>query len=289
MDSADQTLKLLGKKTNEVGQFISTKSPGSFDRLDITENYKYPEPSDDERMIHLKALRQVDHLHARYYINESFEDVIFQLELRDDVLVGQAFDVGVSMKNKSSSKKHVVNATLRVDAVTYTNKPLSTIKTQAFTTTIDENSSEKLTMNIQYDDYSKYLAKNCVFSVSCIASVENTNFHYYDRNIFKFHVPKVDIKLSGKLVEGAQLVAEVVVKNPLPVPLKGGEFYICAPGSSKSNKFKIKDKIMPDHEAVQKFSFVTNELGKHTIGVKFVSKQLTDIDGFHHFVIEQDF
>jgi hypothetical protein len=39
----------------------------------------------------LKALRQCGHLYSRYYLNEALEDVRFDFQLRDDIVIGYPF------------------------------------------------------------------------------------------------------------------------------------------------------------------------------------------------------
>lgn len=39
----------------------------------------------------LKALRQSQSLFSRYYLNEEFNEVMFNFELRDDIVIGQPF------------------------------------------------------------------------------------------------------------------------------------------------------------------------------------------------------
>lgn len=39
----------------------------------------------------LKALRQSQSLFSRYYLNEDFNDIMFNFELRDDIVIGQPF------------------------------------------------------------------------------------------------------------------------------------------------------------------------------------------------------
>lgn len=40
-----------------------------------------------------KALRASENIFARYYLNEAFNDVIFDFELLDDIKIGQDFNV----------------------------------------------------------------------------------------------------------------------------------------------------------------------------------------------------
>lgn len=60
---------------------------------DITDLYKYPESSRDERVTMEKALRRSGTMFARYYLNDAFNDVTFDFELRNDIKIGQDFTV----------------------------------------------------------------------------------------------------------------------------------------------------------------------------------------------------
>lgn len=45
-----------------------------------------------------KALRRSSNIFARYYLNDAFNDVAFDFELRDDIKIGQDFSVVSSTK-----------------------------------------------------------------------------------------------------------------------------------------------------------------------------------------------
>jgi transglutaminase 1 len=51
----------------------------------------FPLDSAEEREVVLKALRQCGHLYSRYYLNEALEDVRFDFQLRDDIVIGSPF------------------------------------------------------------------------------------------------------------------------------------------------------------------------------------------------------
>lgn len=40
-----------------------------------------------------RALRKSENVFARYYLNDAFNDVFFDFELRDDIKIGQDFSV----------------------------------------------------------------------------------------------------------------------------------------------------------------------------------------------------
>lgn len=57
------------------------------------KNFLFPNSaeSEEERATMLKALRQSQSLFSRYYLNDEFNDVTFDFELRDDIVIGQPF------------------------------------------------------------------------------------------------------------------------------------------------------------------------------------------------------
>lgn len=61
----NQPLKLVRKDPLAIGQLISTKAVGRWEREDITSSYKFPEKSRDERDTMLKALKQANSAFSR--------------------------------------------------------------------------------------------------------------------------------------------------------------------------------------------------------------------------------
>lgn len=70
-------LKLMRKDTLGIGQLISTKAVGRWDREDITNTYKFPEKSQDERDTMLKALKQANSAFSRYFFSQSSNIIHF--------------------------------------------------------------------------------------------------------------------------------------------------------------------------------------------------------------------
>lgn len=47
--------------------------------------------SAEEREVVLRAVRQCESIFSRYYLNEALEDVRFDFQLRDDIVIGSPF------------------------------------------------------------------------------------------------------------------------------------------------------------------------------------------------------
>ncbi|XP_068902625.1 annulin isoform X2 [Tenebrio molitor] len=279
-------LKLLRKDVYGVGKQISTKAPGRFDREDITSSYKYPEKSHEERTTMLRALRQSENLFSRYYLNEDFNDVHFNFELRDDIKIGQPFDVSLVMKNRNKVVDYKISIILRVEVVTYRGKVGENVKKEDYNITVKADSTYEVKMKVTYEEYAKRVVDQCAFIISCLATVEDTKFEYYAQDDFRVRKPDIKIVLQDKPVENKEVTADIFVENPLPVPYKKGEFTIEGPGIEKNIKIKVKNNVPPGETAKGQFKFTPPRTGRHTIAAKFVSKEIDDVDGFLVIMVE---
>ncbi|KAK4880423.1 hypothetical protein RN001_008569 [Aquatica leii] len=278
-------LKLLGKDIHSIGKLIITKTPGKWEFDDITTTYKHPEQATEERTTMFKALRQSENLFARYYLNDDFNDIIFNLEIRDDSKIGQPFSAYFVMTNVNKNKDYTVMVTLRIDAIAYTGKVGENIKQDRFKVQVKADKSLELKTSASYHEYSKKLMDQASFNVSCLAAVEDTEFEYYTQDEFRVRKPDIKFILLGQPKQNQETAVDVFLENPLPVPLKKCEFTIDAPGLSKKS-LKVKNSVAPGQRALAKFRFTPPNAGSQTIAAKFVSSELEDVDGFLNFVVE---
>jgi transglutaminase 1 len=91
----NQPLKLLRKEILSVGQKMSTKAIDRDEREDVTDSYKFEETTKEERSVMLKALKLANSpfAHTKEYIKQGFNEVSFHFELRDDILIGEDFQI----------------------------------------------------------------------------------------------------------------------------------------------------------------------------------------------------
>ncbi|KAK9730764.1 Transglutaminase family [Popillia japonica] len=285
-DGKTQPLKLLGKDIQGVGKLICTKAPGKFEREDITDHYKHSEKSKEERVTMLKALKQAESVFSRYYINEDFSDIHFKFHLQDSVQIGDPFTVVLEMKNRSRTKDYSVNVTLRVESISYVGKVKDLVKKDEYKCMVKMESIHEVKLNVKYEEYCKKLTEQGAFVMSCMAAVQDTKFDYFTQTDFKVTKPNIKITLPDQVIQGQEIIADLEFDNPLPVPLKKGEFLIDAPGR-RQLKIKVKGAVLDKQKVVAQFKFTPPDIGKQTIAAKFTSKELTDIDGFINFVVNQ--
>ncbi|XP_043540548.1 protein-glutamine gamma-glutamyltransferase K-like, partial [Chiloscyllium plagiosum] len=109
---ADGSFQKVHVEKKVVGHKLSTKAVGSDEREDITDSYKYPEGTDEERIAVVTACRHGSR--PETYGDECACDVDVTVSTEDGVIMGQDFTVTVSLTNTSSECRSL---TLLVQAV----------------------------------------------------------------------------------------------------------------------------------------------------------------------------
>ncbi|XP_055638666.1 annulin-like isoform X2 [Toxorhynchites rutilus septentrionalis] len=275
-------LKLIRKDIYGIGLFISTKAVGKWEREDITSSYKFDEKTQQERDTMLKALKQSNSAFSRYYLNEDFNEVYFNFELRDDIKIGESFSVIVQIKNRSSETIHTINGYLNVETVLYTGKSREMVKTEPFTISLKPNSEEFIRMVVTFDEYYKKLLEQAAFNISCMATVNNTDYEFFAQDDFRVRKPDIKIKLAETPVSQSPVEVTLSLQNPLPIPLRKGIFHVEGSGIEKPLIFKHSE-IAVSETVSKTFSLTPMFAGRATIVAKFTSKELDDVDGFLAF------
>ncbi|GAB6029803.1 hypothetical protein CHUAL_005515 [Chamberlinius hualienensis] len=275
-----QPLKLLSKQPDTIGLFISTKAVGSYEREDLTNDYKFPERSEEERVVMLNALRQSSSLYSRYYLNDNFEDVEFNFILKDDIVIGESFKVVLHLKNKSSEVQYDINSTLRVSTMLYNGQVKNPVKLKSFETLLRPNTETQFLVEILYEDYENKLEDQQSFHIAAMAKVKQTDFDYFAQDDFRVRMPDIIIDTEGDIAQDKEFNCTVHFKNPLPKSLRKGEFTIEGPGLGSPLKIKVLNNVNAGEDCSASCKLTPKMSGEKTIVAKFTSKELRDVDGF---------
>ncbi|XP_042224998.1 annulin-like isoform X2 [Homarus americanus] len=273
-----QPMKLLGKKTDGIGQFLSTKAVGRYIRDDVTHLYKYAEESEEERNVMRDALRRCENVFARYYLNEEIEDVEFDFQMNDDIVIGQPFTSSVVVHNKSG-KDFDVEILLRADTVMYTGAVKEMVKKHKQYITVKPYTKETVTMEVSFTEYYCKLADQCAFNLSCLAKVKQTDFEYFAQDDFRCRKPDIKIEHEGEMMVRKETKCTASFTNPLPMALTQGRFIIQGAGLTRVQFIKLKESIPVGGEAKCEFMVKPIIGGERTLTVMFDSRQLEDVDG----------
>jgi hypothetical protein len=77
---------------------------------------------------------------------------------------------------------------------------------------------EEVKLDVSYDEYCKRLVDQCAFSISCMATVHDTNYEYYAQDDFRVRKPDIEIKvqfefLSQNSVSGCYPRWQLIIRS----------------------------------------------------------------------------
>ncbi|KAK8749209.1 hypothetical protein OTU49_015733 [Cherax quadricarinatus] len=274
----NQPMKLLGRKTGGIGQYVSTKAVGRYMREDVTHLYKFEEDSREERAVVRNALRMCENLFARYYLNEELEDIEFDFQMKDDIIIGQPFTSSVVVQNKSD-KEYDVEILLRADTVLYTGVTKDLVKKHTQDLLIKPYSKETVVLEVNFNEYYCKLANQCAFNLVCLGKVKQTNFEYFAQDDFRCRKPDIKVEYEGEMAVNVETKCKAYFTNPLPMVLTKGYFIVQGAGLTKVQVIKVKESVPVGSEAKCEFTVKPTTSGERALNIKFDSQQLEDVDG----------
>ncbi|XP_074613939.1 protein-glutamine gamma-glutamyltransferase K-like [Acropora palmata] len=279
VDDADGSMIAYNKETHSIGKYISTKAPGSDERLNVTGDYKYREGSREER----EAVEFANKFSTRkeydiYRADE--EDVRFRFEVVDDISMGDNFEVKVVAENTSDFFR---TAKVNITSIMafYTGITAKPLKQKKETLRLGGMSEETVVLKIAAKDYLGKLAGDGNIKLYVKAKVDETNQSYVKQDIVEIIKPTISVTASPKAVKkGEDVEITASFKNPLSVPLTNGHFHFEATGmATKYEDVALTGSIASKKEAKATVSFTAIRAQECTIVASFLSDQLAGVRG----------
>lgn len=147
------------------------------------------------------------------------------------------------MKNRSNETPYRVTGTLNVETVLYTGRNREEVKSIKFEQELQPAATELIKMEVTFDEYFNRLLDQAAFNISCMASVDGTDFDFFAQDDFRVRKPDIKITLQGDPVSHKEIDVVVRLSNPLPLPLRKGLFQIEGPGIERQLLFKVNLKL----------------------------------------------
>lgn len=275
----DGSMKARSVDKHYVGNSISTRTPGSEKREDITGDYKYPDGSEEERDAVKFAFQYSSRIEHEIYKPEV-EDVEFRLEVEDTVHAGNSFDAAVVVVNKSENTQNI-RVNLAAVLSYYTGVPEKRLKGYKLKFLLNSNAEKRLVLTIEPQDYMTKNGAGGSIKLYVKGDVEETGQSFATQDVVELTKPTLNVTASAtqvKIDEDVEVTFSFT--NPLPVPLTKGQFHLEATRMKpKSLVVDCKGPVGVKEEAKMSATFTATRKGKHHIAVSFQSNELTDVHG----------
>ncbi|XP_075033801.1 protein-glutamine gamma-glutamyltransferase E-like [Mixophyes fleayi] len=295
--------------TESVGKNISTKAVGSDERIDVTDNYKYPEESAKERSIYMKARKKLlkkgignndSHeiqgigkkrskiRHAESpsdYPDEEKLNIQGKFKLTSSTKFGEDVQLTLILKN-SSKKKETVNVKLSSSSIEYTGKPISEIFSDTVSLAVPPMKEKQFPVSISALQYEEELTNHNLIEVAALCELD-TGKKMLVRKVIVIERPSLEIEIYSFASVNNPLEVEITYTNPLSTFLNDGVLSLEGSGLIQKKLKRKVPKLMPRESRRVMVEITPYRSGTKQLTVDFTSKHFPAIKGIHSIEVAE--
>ncbi|XP_019377726.1 PREDICTED: coagulation factor XIII A chain [Gavialis gangeticus] len=226
--------------TTHIGKLIVTKDIGSDGMKDITEQYKFREGTDEERIALETALMygvKKEATQDSVHLPQSDVDMDFEVE---HAVLGSDFKVTITFRNNGQSR-HTATAYLSGNIVFYTGVAKNEFKSQSFDVILEPFSSKVVEVLIRSSDYINQLLDQASLHFFVTARLNETKKILAKQKTSVLDIPKLHLKVKGEKVVGKEMFVTVEFTNLVKQKLKNVSVRLDGPGILKTVQKTFKE------------------------------------------------
>ncbi|XP_034412587.1 coagulation factor XIII A chain [Cyclopterus lumpus] len=223
--SKDGSLEPVKVNRTHVGRMVLTKTPGDVTRRDITDQYKFPEGSTEERTV-LEKAEQYGCGRDKSDLPEADVDLVLPAM---EISVGDDFELSLEFVNRSGERR-TVDAYINGSVVYYTGVTSSEFLFSNPTVTIEPNKSVKELVEVKSKRYMKSLVEQANLHFIATGKVKETGQIVTAMKVVTLHNPKLTVAVSNGGKVNEEMTATVEFTNPFTFSLEGVYIRMEGPG-----------------------------------------------------------
>ncbi|XP_032870483.1 coagulation factor XIII A chain [Amblyraja radiata] len=248
-------------KTDEVGLLILTKQVGSDMRMNITDLYKYPEGSPEERLSLATAV-QLGVVKPEAPMDLP-KDVSIKVQVDENIMVGSNFTLALEFNNHSNENR---SAEVQITGyvVFYTGVPKVQMTDENIEVEMEPNEVQQAQVVIKAKDYEDKLVEQLSLQFLITATVPETEQRLVIEKKVTLQIPKLRISVEGEVAYGREVSVVVQFTNPFTKPLEHLVLRIDGLDYAKSDLMLFSR--LPENETLKaNFSVVLRRHGRWKI------------------------
>ncbi|XP_051701147.1 protein-glutamine gamma-glutamyltransferase E isoform X1 [Oryctolagus cuniculus] len=261
-DTASNSQKQNSLDTRSIGKYISTKAVGSNSRVDITDKYKYPEGSSEERRVFQKALGKLkpnaafSPTSARDLVEEERSPSISgRFKITGVLAVGKEVSLALLLKNLTREKK-TVTVNMTAWTIVYNGTLVHEVWKDSFTVDLDPEAETQHPVTISYAQYDKYLKSDNMIRTTAICKVPKEAEVVVARDIILDN-PTLTLEVLDQAQVQKPVNVQMLFSNPLDEPVKDcvlmvegsgllrGNLKIEVPALRPKERSRVRFEILP--------------------------------------------
>ncbi|XP_069374975.1 protein-glutamine gamma-glutamyltransferase 2-like [Paralichthys olivaceus] len=206
--------------TTQVGQNISTKAVGYSLRTDLTNVYKHREGSSAERRVFDRAVNKLNSAHDQAGAAET-EPLKLEMKIEKiRVQIGQDIHLRLTLVNKDPSSR-TMSLFINAQGKRYNGATAFHILNTREEKLLPSGQEVILPIQIPFLTYSQHMAKCDSIKVIAVAMDKNNpNDVFETETNVSMQYPALSMKVLGEARLFHKMTMEVMITNPLSVPLR---------------------------------------------------------------------
>uniref|UniRef100_A0A8B9JVM4 protein-glutamine gamma-glutamyltransferase n=1 Tax=Astyanax mexicanus TaxID=7994 RepID=A0A8B9JVM4_ASTMX len=223
--SKEGTLQPVKVNTSHVGRMVLTKAVLHDGRKDITDQYKFPEGTPEERRV-LEKAEEFGCQREKASVPEADVDVEISAQ---EVQLGDDFHLELVFTNRSSQRR-VVDAYISGTVVYYTGVPSAEVVFQTPTVELDPQQSKKEKVLVRSKDYQSKLVGQGNLHFITTGKVKETSQIITAMRLIIVHNPKLTVQVTGSPKVSEEMYVTVEFTNPFKFSLENVYVRLEGPG-----------------------------------------------------------
>ncbi|XP_073678855.1 protein-glutamine gamma-glutamyltransferase K-like [Garra rufa] len=280
---SDGSFSQLNVEKKSIGVRISTKAVGSESRVDITELYKFPEGSKEERIAVERASRFGSK--PTFYPSPTANDVSIEITMDGSgPRIGGDARLSIVLKNKSSSQR-TASLLYEVMVMYYTGVLKATVKKDNISVDLGSQETKTIPWTLNYREYMNHLVDQGALLLVVTGRVSETKQILATQFNFRLRTPDLIITPQGEAVVGKELIVKIMFQNPLSQVLKNVLFRMEGLGMQSVRKVAYGDIDKLGTVTLME-KFVPTAAGPHKLLASMDCRLLTQVHGFADIVVK---
>uniref|UniRef100_A0A8C9J5W2 Protein 4.2 n=1 Tax=Panthera tigris altaica TaxID=74533 RepID=A0A8C9J5W2_PANTA len=269
----DDTLELTNSNTKYVGNNISTKSVGSDRCEDITQNYKYPEGSSQEKEVLERVQKErMEHekdsgIHPPRL--KTAEPLYLFLEAPSSLCLGGNAQFSVILVNPTDEEK-AVELAIGVQAMYYNGILAAKLWKNKLFLTLGANMDETTTNSLSFSCFEQSPPENSFLRLTAIATAtqSESSLSCFAQEDIAICRPRLVIEMPETTEQYQLLKASVSVHNFLDVPMQDCVISIFGRGLIYREKRYRLASVLPRKTLYTQFQFTPTQVGPQRLTVE---------------------
>nr|XP_021333236.1 coagulation factor XIII A chain isoform X1 [Danio rerio] len=277
----DGILEVVKVNQTHVGRMVLTKAVLHSGRRDITNQYKFPEGSPEERRVLEKA---EEFGCQREKSSPALSDVDVEIHSLD-VNVGENFDVTLQFTNRSDQRR-TADVYITGTVVYYTGVPSGEVVFKTPKVKLEPMQSKEEKVLVRSEDYMNKLVEQRNIHFIATGKIKETGQIITAMKVIAMHHPKLTVKVTGSPRVSEEMYVSVEFTNPFKFSLENVDLRVEGPGVLPF-KYKQYSVIAPGTSITWTEAFSPRRAGSTKVFAKLDCAALRQVYGETELTVQE--